>query len=622
MELSEGETAVVDTFGKCMDTAGLEQIGLQPWLQLIQSINGWRLGDLPFPILPSYFFEDLMLQAYSYATFPIFWLGVDVNYGDSKKYILTIEEQVPTFLFAMLYRTQETELRAEDFLAGRIHPEMQYLFEMGMQMAGYSGADIKDDIVRLSFSRAIELEWRLVRISTVHEGKGMDHEKYNVSTVRELARIVPGFDWLYFLSKLLGYQVEHDQPIAIKAGIRWLEKLSLILDQYTQTAEGLKALEDYIKWRILTVTLSYAEIPRSVPAPNLGFQIVRALYVPSGNLREEFCIARLSGHFPLSTAALFRKLDPIAADKNKALLFRLFEDVRTSYGQIIQNSAVLDPPTRRHVLQKLGNVTFFGAFPDQVHDVGALNFEADQFYGEPERKDDFFWTMVMASARKYRRDLGRLSKGVSRSHWLDNTNSLTLNAIHNYERNVVVYPMALVTRNFADHSKPGFSNYAGAAFFIGHEIAHAFDVQGRWYGTTGSLGKYWTQESMKKYTESGECFVQQYGEMKGGQEADIANSRQTLTENMADNLGLQAAWMAFERSNELKGELVPGLGVSVSQAFWIGYAQNWCSVLDPATLNAHEKERLRVLGPLRNQPDFARSFGCPIREDANECHVF
>ncbi|CAJ0566890.1 unnamed protein product, partial [Mesorhabditis spiculigera] len=458
MELSEGETAVVDTFGKCMDTAGLEQIGLQPWLQLIQSINGWRLGDLPFPILPSYFFEDLMLQAYSYATFPIFWLGVDVNYGDSKKYILTIEEQVPTFLFAMLYRTQETELRAEDFWLG-----------------GY-----------IRFSRAIELEWRLVRISTVHEGKGMDHEKYNVSTVRELARIVPGFDWLYFLSKLLGYQVEHDQPIAIK----------------------------------------------------------------------------------------------------------------------------------------LGNVTFFGAFPDQVHDVGALNFEADQFYGEPERKDDFFWTMVMASARKYRRDLGRLSKGVSRSHWLDNTNSLTLNAIHNYERNVVVYPMALVTRNFADHSKPGFSNYAGAAFFIGHEIAHAFDVQGRWYGTTGSLGKYWTQESTKKYTESGECFVQQYGEMKGGQEADIANSRQTLTENMADNLGLQAAWMAFERSNELKGELVPGLGVSVSQAFWIGYAQNWCSVLDPATLNAHEKERLRVLGPLRNQPDFARSFGCPIREDANECHVF
>ncbi|CAJ0960188.1 unnamed protein product, partial [Mesorhabditis belari] len=636
IELSEGENEVVRMFSECMDTDTLEKKGLTQWAQLIQSIGGWRLSEvIPHSSHSSHpshsshssslsglssspnLFEDLILQAYGFATFPIFWIGVDVNYLNSREYIITIDEQVPILIYGLLYKTNEKELTAEDIVTGKIEQEMNILFQTGLQMATYADLDSTDVTVRESIARAMELEWNLVRISTVHEGKGKDHEKYNLTDLAELKRRVPAFDWEYFLERLLGKSISRTQPIAIKAGTHWLSQLSRILDVYTQTPKELKVIEDYIKWRILMVTMSYT-MPRYQSPANFGFELIRQFYVGQTSMREEFCLARLAGHFPLSTAALMRRNAPDDAEKNKEKLKELFASVQRTYREIIEKSAILDEQTKEHILNKLSNITFMASFPDEVHNVAALNAEFDHFRSsdDEEKSDDFFWTMVRASARKYRRDLTRLGKLIPSTQWLDNTNSVTLNAVHNFERNIVVYPMALIGKHFLDHTNPGFINYAGAAFFIGHEIGHAFDIQGRHYGVTGNLGVYWSEASSNGYDENGKCFIDQYAKLKGGQKNDFIHSKVTLYENLADNLGLQAAWLAFKRENDLKGKRLPGFELTSEQAFFVKYAQNWCSIVDPQG-GVHAKEQYRVIGALQNVADFAEAFSCPTTSTMN-----
>ena len=94
------------------------------------------------------------------------------------------------------------------------------------------------------------------------------------------------------------------------------------------------------------------------------------------------------------------------------------------------------------------------------------------------------------------------------------------------------------------------------------------------------------------------------------------NGKLTLGENIADYGGVLTAYDALERALTRDGR--PGLidGYTPEQRYFLAYAQSWRVHTRPARLRTrvkvdpHSPARWRVNGPLSNDPEFWKAFGC------------
>ena len=90
----------------------------------------------------------------------------------------------------------------------------------------------------------------------------------------------------------------------------------------------------------------------------------------------------------------------------------------------------------------------------------------------------------------------------------------------------------------------------------------------------------------------------------------------TLSENIADNGGLTAAFRAYE-DNIQQDSRLPGLEqFRPEQLFFLSFANNFCGVQTIQSLrrdlmsNRNSPLRFRVIGSLSNSDDFVKNFTC------------
>lgn len=96
------------------------------------------------------------------------------------------------------------------------------------------------------------------------------------------------------------------------------------------------------------------------------------------------------------------------------------------------------------------------------------------------------------------------------------------------------------------------------------------------------------------------------------------NGFSTLNENIADNVGLKAAYHAYVKGlNASEPEKrLPGLNFSPKQMFWISMANSLCGRYRGEYLKTSVYEerispyKFRVNGPASNLPEFANDFQC------------
>lgn len=53
-------------------------------------------------------------------------------------------------------------------------------------------------------------------------------------------------------------------------------------------------------------------------------------------------------------------------------------------------------------------------------------------------------------------------------------------------------------------------NYGGIGYFIGHEITHGFDNEGKKFDKNGHLVNWWANETNQAFENKAQCFVDQY----------------------------------------------------------------------------------------------------------------
>ena len=170
-----------------------------------------------------------------------------------------------------------------------------------------------------------------------------------------------------------------------------------------------------------------------------------------------------------------------------------------------------------------------------------------------------------------------------------------VNAYYFNERNQFILPAGSIQWPFYKHSKSLGWNYGGLGAVIGHEITHAFDMDGKEYTANGEKKNWWTQKDNAQYKKRTDNLVKLFD--KGKILKHSVDGYLTLSENFADLGGLAIALDALHK--ELEGASDEKKKKELRD-FFISYAVSWRvkererKILQSLFLDVHSPAELRV----------------------------
>ncbi len=303
----------------------------------------------------------------------------------------------------------------------------------------------------------------------------------------------------------------------------------------------------------------------------------------------------------------------------KARVKKMIENILLATGDAIHDSTWMSEATKKRALEKLATFNPKIGYPDKWKDYSSVVVTRDSL-----------WEDVLAGNRFVGDDdRGQIGKPLDRGRW--GMTPPTSNAYYNPQLNEIVFPAGILVSPMFDMGATDAVNYGSIGVVIGHEVSHGFDDQGAQYDATGALSNWWTPEDLKQFQARGKCVSDQFD----GYFIEPGihhNGKLVLGEAIGDLGGVTISWRAFHRS--LGGGTAPTLdGFTPEQQFFLGYGQSRGDETRPETQrlmvqgDPHPVAKFRVIGPLSNSPNFAKSFACKpdaamVRPDAKRCTVW
>jgi putative endopeptidase len=282
----------------------------------------------------------------------------------------------------------------------------------------------------------------------------------------------------------------------------------------------------------------------------------------------------------------------------------IFDSVAHAVGKNIDRAEWMSTTTRARAQRKLSALVRMVGYPDQWR---AYDFAV--------ARNDFAGNKLRAAAFEVHRLLSRAGTPVDRSEWT--MNAFTVNAYYNAKANHIAVPAGLLQPPLFRADRSLAVNVGGIGWVLGHELTHAFDDQGSLYDDVGNLESWWQPHDRANFEARGACVVDQYAayEVLPGQ---FVNGQLTLSENIADLGGVKAAFQAYRalRSGAVIRDVADGF--TEDQQFFLAIAQGDCTKNRPEeiqrllTTDQHAPADLVLKGPLRNLPEFAEAFHCPV----------
>jgi len=125
---------------------------------------------------------------------------------------------------------------------------------------------------------------------------------------------------------------------------------------------------------------------------------------------------------------------------------------------------------------------------------------------------------------------------------------------------------------FYSKSTPLGWNYGGIGTTLGHELCHAFDVEGINYNPRAIYRKWWTRKERTQFKARTKKVKQFYSKFKHfGQHLD---GNKTLSENWADFGGLLLSLRALKKDAD-RMKLSEDDKREAIRTFFISYASSW-----------------------------------------------
>jgi putative endopeptidase len=449
----------------------------------------------------------------------------------------------------------------------------------------------------------LAFETRLAESSATREQQRDPGAAYNPLSLRALQQLTPGFAWQRFL--LAARLPEIERVIVVEKGA-----FPVLADTFAQTP-----IETLQAWQAFHVTDNAAPY-LSKPFAEAWYELheralsgqqqqrarwKRGITAVSG---DDFAVGNHFGSFGtmgwgVGQLYVARYFPPPA----KARIEALIGDVRRALRERLQTLEWMSSATRAEAIRKLDGYQIKVGYPDHRRDYGRLTILDDDLVGDVLRAAAADWALVV----------GRYHGPVDRSDW-----ALTpqTNDAYNGSLQDIVFPAGFLQPPMFDPEADAAINYGSIGAFIGHELIHGFDDQGRKRDATGALRDWWAGEDAATFQALAARLGRQYAAYRpiADDSALHVNGELTMGENIADLGGVTVALDAYRSS--LHGQAAPQRdGFSGEQRVFLGWAQvmrgkrsddMWrkLTVSDP-----HSPYEFRVNGVVRNIDDWYTAFG-------------
>ena len=264
----------------------------------------------------------------------------------------------------------------------------------------------------------------------------------------------------------------------------------------------------------------------------------------------------------------------------------------------------MSPKTRDIAVAKLAKIVRRVGYPDKW-----------KTYDFAVKRDDYAGNALRARVFAAHRERAKSGKPFDRSEW--GMQSFTVNAYYSGSANNIALPAGILQMPFFGVDRGVAANMGGIGLVIGHELTHGFDDQGAQFDSDGNLANWWQPDDKTKFDAKGTCVADQYSSFEAIPKGFV-QGRLTLGENIADLGGAKMAFMAYRALRKNAEKQYVADGFTEDQQFFIGIAQAWCDKDRPAEIqrrlavDPHSPPRFRVYGALRNLPEFATAFSCPL----------
>ncbi|XP_042880127.1 endothelin-converting enzyme homolog isoform X2 [Penaeus japonicus] len=581
-------------YQSCMDVnKTIEKLGARPLLDITEKFGGWSIyGNWSAENYD--FFEDLVVSKIEYGSGALFSWGVAENDKNSSLHILQFDQGGLTLAARNLYLNESEKEVLEAY--------EQYIIKVGLLLGG------EEEATKAAAAGIIHIEKSLAAITTPDEERRDDDKMYHLMNIEDLHKLSGSIDWGKFISKAfdkIDKKVDSKEEVVVYAK-EFLSKLTVLIKNITASEQGNTNLHNYMVWQVAKSFVGYLsqdfrEAAKDLEKAQMGVSGTEELW------RE--CVVQTDAAIGPALGAMYVR--KAFQGSSKSMAEDMIKRIRKTFKEGIQSLQWMDVETKAAAIGKVDAITEMIGYPDYILNPAELD---EKFEKLIVIENDYFQNNVRVNNFNIREDLSRLFKPVNKTRW--DMSPPTVNAYYSPTRNDIVFPAGILQAPIFDHNNSKSLNYGAVGVVMGHELAHAFDDQGRKYDKNGNLGKWWKEETTRKFEKLTQCMVDQYSqyELRG----EHLNGNLTLGENIADNAGLKASYRAYQQWVEENGKEppLPGIQLTHNQLFFLGFAQVWCSAITKEAAHleimkdSHVPGEFRVYGSLSNSPDFAEVFKC------------
>ncbi len=272
--------------------------------------------------------------------------------------------------------------------------------------------------------------------------------------------------------------------------------------------------------------------------------------------------------------------------KLKSEVLHLSNEIVDATVQHIGTTDWLLPATRKIAQKKVKNMFLGVAYPYEFDD------NTRDCVLDPK---NLLYNVLEIGKCSFLYECKDIGKPVDIKRWDDQV--FVVNAYYYNEGNRLILPSGILRWPFFDvHATLGW-NYGGIGCTLGHEITHAFDVDGREYDEDGLYGVWWKPQDNRKYNEKTKSLIQLYN--KTLYMNKNINGNLTLSENIADLGGVAFALAALKKRMQ-EEKLDSSHQKKMYQDFFLSYATSWrtkekhAKVLQSLFMDAHAPPPVRV----------------------------
>uniref|UniRef100_A0A8C5LK65 Phosphate regulating endopeptidase X-linked n=1 Tax=Leptobrachium leishanense TaxID=445787 RepID=A0A8C5LK65_9ANUR len=576
-------------YNSCMNETAIEEADTKPLLKILtQSSMRW-------PVLESNigsegkwserkfnFLQTLTDLRGKYHTFVFISAYVGTDDKLSNNFILKLDQASLSLISQEDYLDNSTTTKAY----------RDALFQLMVDVAVFLGAN--KTTAESDMKALIDLETKLAEIIVPHDNRTSE-SMYNKMNISELTAMVPEFDWLAYLKKIIDFNIYPELK-----DIDSSEKLIVRVPQYFKElfkiidGQDKRTLANYLIWRFVYSRVS------NLSRRFLYRQLEYARVLQGTNslaARWDRCVNYVENALPYAVGKMF--VDAHFQEDKKEMMEELVDGIRWAFIDMLEKeNDWMDEDTKIKAKEKAKTVMAKVGYPDFIlndtyinEDLKRLKFSESDYFGNVLQtlhflsQLDFFW----------------LRKAVPKKEWF--TNPTTVNAFYSATTNQIRFPAGELQKPFFWGAEyPRSLSYGAIGVIVGHEFTHGFDSNGRKYDKDGNLNSWWTSESEERFKEKTKCVVDQYNDYYWKQAGLNVKGTKTLAENIADNGGMREAFRV--RCNVFRPE----------------------AARDAIVNGVHSPPQFRVIGSMSNFEEFRKAFNCPehttMNRGSNSCRIW